>query len=559
MKKSFSYEYSNNQATHNSEIQAFKTEEETIDLVALWRGLMLKWPWIVVSSLIGFILGFLYYQSKPDIYETSASLSTVGNMNMGNLRDNMVTSSPLPEGVLKEALQGPVVLGEIIKIVNNSKLPAKTKNQMTSDLQKDLQNRTLSSISLKSNINLAGNGMYTIVGKGLTPSSAVTLTNATAKALLNWDKNRAARGIKSAKTKLESQLVAISRQLSQKNLTTSQKEVLRSSRKDIENKITQTAIQIEGATGFLEPIAPAVKPINPVAPRPLRKATLVALLIAFVAIGIISLRIIMDRTIRNEDDLINFEIPVLGNIPLISKKDIAQSGVIGASQSGTLYEALGFLKVQLFSLLSQKRKGIIMISSVAPTEGKSSLTASIAANLASEGKRVLVIDADMRRGTQRFVWSRVNPDEEWTQLSGIGGVRSLREFLENPSDNVQVLRPQKNVNVLPSGPGLQDSLILLNQTDLAPYLKVWQARYDIILIDSPPVLALADAISIGQYADRTVLVVEANKTNVAGVKQSLRRLDGAGIRVHGFIVNKLKAKTRSGYNYNYDYGLLTKA
>lgn len=533
--------------------------DDMIDLTVVWEGIRRHWHWIALSTLIAGGASFFMAQQRPNIYETSASLATTGaSTKMGNLQENMVISSPLPEGVLKEAMQGPVVIKDIIKNIKQAdELNAELRKTIAESLQIELQSRKLGSISLRSRLHAySGNGMYTVSARSTTPESARILADITAIALLDWDQARASGGVQRVKEKLTSQLKSVQTELQQANITPEQRNILTQNKQDISRKITQADIQIQGATGVLELIAPAVTPIAPIAPRPLRSGALAGLLMLMLGSFLAVLHTLFDRKARSEDDLFNFELPTLGSIPKLSKRAIARQGIVHAARQGEWYEALGFLKMNILNTLStEKSHKCLMVSSTVPSEGKSSLTATIADNLAAEGRKVLLIEADMRRGTQEKIWHRYSSERIWQQLSGqntqdIESARSLRDALLRPQ-NIEVLQISQNLHILPAGPSFQDTLGLLNRHPIDPLIQECKNHYDIILIDSPPILALADALAIGKYVDHSILVVEENKTSLRDIRQSLRRARNAGVPISGFVMNKVKRRRGNSYNYNY--------
>ncbi len=227
-------------------------------------------------------------------------------------------------------------------------------------------------------------------------------------------------------------------------------------------------------------------------------------------------------------------------------------GIVRAARQAGLYEAIGFLRVNLLADVDQQRGNRIMLSSTAPGEGKSSLTATLADGLASSGQRVLIIDADLRRGTQQAVWDKYERQHEWRQLVGERGARNLQEALLDPS-NVQVIEVEPNVDLLPAGPGLNDSLTLLNRSDLGGIFDRWGEHYGMVLIDSPPLLAIADGLVLGRHVDGVLLVTEAGQTSLQAVKQVMRRTREARLPMIGFILNKVSQSDSEGYAQSYNY------
>lgn len=288
------------------------------------------------------------------------------------------------------------------------------------------------------------------------------------------------------------------------------------------------------------------------APRPLRNALLTAILVLLLGAGVAALRTVLDRTVRSEDDLLNFGLPTLGTIPRLRKRDIVFSGFVRAARQAGLYEAVGFLRVNILTRLGPHPGQCVMITSTAPGEGKSSMTATLADGLATSGQRVLIIDADLRRGTQQEVWTRYEREHVWTQLMGTGGARTFQDALRNP-ENIQVMQAEQNVDVLPAGPGIHDSLGLLNRADLGELLRRWGQGYDVILVDSPPLLALADGLVVGKHVDGVLIVAEAGQTSLHSIRQVLRRAGGAQLPILGFVLNKVTLTSQEARTYGYGY------
>ncbi|WP_119674212.1 polysaccharide biosynthesis tyrosine autokinase [Deinococcus sp. RM] len=532
-----------------------ETQEQSVDLETLWHGVRRQLPLILVATAVVGTSIFLWSRAQPDVFEATASLVTSGNSsNAGGIRDNVVTAAPLPEGALQEALNGPVVLGRIIAgLRETTRIPQSLRTQLADNLQRELQLRDVRTLQLQNQLDFNGNGIYSVTARAGSPTAATFLADLSAQALLDWDRGRALSGVQRAERSLRAQLTEVERQLAQGNQTDLERQTLIASRASLQRALAQAGIQAEGATGSLELVSPAVEPLERVAPKPTRNAILAGLLTLLLGIGLAALRTVTDRTARSEDDLLAFGLPTLGSVPKLRRRDVVFSGIVRAARQAGLYEALGFLRVNLLTRLGTPGGQRIMISSTAPGEGKSSLTATLADTLASSGLRVLIIDADMRRGTQQDVWDKYESSHQWLQLSGEGGVRTLQEALRQP-EHVQVIEAEPGVHVLPAGPGLHDSMGLLNRAPLNDILTRWSQNYDLVLIDSPPMLALADGLILGRHVDQVLIVVEEGKTSLNAVKQTLRRAQNANVPVLGFILNKVSANSREAQGYGYGYG-----
>lgn len=532
-----------------------ESREQEIEFGALWNGVRRRLPIILLSTAVVATGVYVVSRGQPDVFEATASLVTTGNSStLSSIRDSVATASPLPQGALQEALNGPTVLGRIITELRETKrIPQDIRTNLAEDLQRELQLRAVKTIQLQNKIDFNGNGIYSVTARAGSPTAAKFLADLSAQALLDWDRGRALKGIERASQSLNAQLTEVDRQLSEGGQNDLERQTLVASRASLQRTLAQIDIQAKGATGSLELVSPAVEPLERVAPKPTRNAILAGLLTLLLGAGLAALRTVTDRTARSEDDLLSFGLPTLGSVPKLRRRDVVFSGIVRAARQAGLYEALGFLRVNLLTQLGTPVGQRIMISSTAPGEGKSSLTATLADTLASNGLRVLIIDADMRRGTQQDVWDKYESSHQWLQLSGTGGVRTLQEALHTP-DNVQVIEAEPGVHVLPAGPGLQDSMGLLNRAPLHEILTRWSQNYDLVLIDSPPMLALADGLILGRHVDQVLIVVEEGKTSLNAVKQTLRRARNANVPILGFILNKVSASSQEAQGYGYGYG-----
>lgn len=532
--------------------EAATVADNEIELSILWRGIRRRLPVILLSTALASGLTYWWSSQQPPVYESSASLITVQQQNNNVANGTLMAASQLPAGALTEALQGSTVISNVITTLKKSSLPADVKNKLSDDLQRELQMSKLKTVQLTSRLDMTGNGVYTITAQGPTPQAARVLADATTAALSSWDKNRALQTVQKALDVQNAQLKAIDKQLKEGGLDQIERETLIATRALTQRNLANTSIQALSITGSLDAVGPAIEPLTPVAPKPLRNAVLVALLGLLFGSGLAALRTVTDRTVRSEEDLLSLGIPTLGIIPRLRKRDVVLSGIVRAARQAGLYEAIGFLRVNLLSAFGNQTGKRIMISSTAPGEGKSSLTATLADGMAASGQRVLIIDADLRRGTQEEVWRKYETVQQWHQLVGHGGGRTLQEALRDPN-NVQVLQAQPNVDVLPAGPGIHDSFGTLNRTDLGEILQRWSKNYQMVLIDSPPLLALADGLVLGRHVDGVVLVTEAGTTTLQAVRQVIRRAQNANVPIMGGIINKVTQSNSEQYNYGYSY------
>ncbi|THF69527.1 succinoglycan biosynthesis protein exop [Deinococcus sp. Arct2-2] len=531
--------------------------EREINLSTLWRGLQRRLFWILGTALVLALATYFWSRAQAPVYVASATLISANSGSSDPvLGGATVKAPPLPEGAVQQALQSTQVIVPLITAFSTQEgVSAEEKARITKNLNLELSEQRLKTVTLVSRIDQfsGGNGIYTLNARAQTPEAATSLANLASQALRDWDGDRAKESIRRAAAGFRAQLGQLDEQLGEQNtLSTLERQTLIARRANLQSSLANVIILEESAVGVLSRLSDAVQPRAPQSPKPLRNAVLAGLLGLLLSAGIVALITVLDRTIRNEDDLLSLNLPTLAVVPRLRQRDILLTGIVRAARQAGLYEAIGFLRVNVLTALQGKQHPILMITSTAPGEGKSSLTATLADGFASSGQRVLIIDADLRRGTQQAVWEKFNEAGQWHQLVGTGGARSTREAFQNP-ENVQVLQVEDNVDMLPAGPSMHDSLSLLNQADLGKALGHWRQSYDLILIDSAPLLALADSLVLGEHADAVLMICEYGRTPAQSVRAALRRAERGGLKIMGCVINKSDAREDKSYGYSYSY------
>lgn len=530
-------------------------QEQEIDLSTLWRGVRRRAPWIAATTLLLGTGVYFLSSSQPEVYSASASLISSGGAGQANdsvLGGAIVKAPPLPDGAIPEALKSTQVIQSLMGAIRESKvISADEKSRVLSNLQKELREQKLETLNLTSRLEQysGGSGIYTLTAKARTPEAAAEIATLASEALLQWDKQRALQNIKRAESGYRAQLTQIDQQLkTQQNEV--ERQTLIARRANIASNLATVSILRDSVTGVLSGLSDAVPPLEPDSPKPVRNAVLAGLLGLLLSSGIAALATVMDRTVRREEDLMALDLPTLAVIPRMRQRDVVMSGIVRAARQVGLYEAIGFLRVNLLTAFRNQPKPVIMVTSTAPGEGKSSVTATLADGFATSGQRVLIVDTDLRRGTQEAVWQKFNETGSWHQLVGIGGARSLRKALLQPTD-VQVLQVAQNIDMLPAGQAITDSLGVFNQADLQRVFDLWRQNYDVVLVDSAPLLALADGLVVGRAVDGVVLVTEFGGTQVQSVAATLRRAQSSGLNVVGAVINKATLDEKEHYSYSY--------
>jgi protein-tyrosine kinase len=180
----------------------------------------------------------------------------------------------------------------------------------------------------------------------------------------------------------------------------------------------------------------------------------------------------------------------------------------------------------------------ILVTSAGPAEGKSTTSANLAVVFAQQGKKVLFIDADLRRSTMHYTFRLDNH-------VGLTNVLTKQVSLERAVQSTE----QENLYVLTSGPIPPNPAELLGSRSMEELLKQAFTQYDLVLFDTPPVLAVTDAQILANLCDGIVLVVSSGKTEIEAAQKAKEALANAKGKLLGVVLNNKKMKESQYYYY----------
>ena len=286
-------------------------------------------------------------------------------------------------------------------------------------------------------------------------------------------------------------------------------------------------------------------PREPSSPNlPLNMA--LAMLAGFALAGaFVFLREQFDDTIRSPDDVeAKLGLPLLGLIPVADEDEVANAKNTDISNIGEAYRSL-VANLRFATPAGLPRS--IVVTSAQAAEGKTTSAQAMALNLARMGRKVLLIDADLRRPTLHRLLDEV-PDHGLTEV--IAGQVPLGEAT-HPSGH-------DNLSYITAMPKPSDPSMVLGSSRLGEVLEEARSKYDIVIVDSPPMLGLSDTANLAAYADALIMVVDASRSHRGAVKSALRRLQLVHARILGAVLTKFDPKAAGaeyGYGYNYySYG-----
>ena len=289
--------------------------------------------------------------------------------------------------------------------------------------------------------------------------------------------------------------------------------------------------------------------ISPNRKRALLTYLALGLLLAIAAAVIVES---LDNTVKSPDELTaRFDLPVLGLIPVIRSTDVGSTEdgpsltrlVTHADPRSPVAEAYRSLRTNIAYAKAHQDLRTIVLTSPGPSDGKSTTAANLAISFAQQGQRTLLIDADLRRAVLDDTFDVTRSPGLTDVLVGQASLTEAVRTTEVPS-----------LSVLPSGQFPPNPSELLGSPAMQNVLHDAQGMFDIVLFDTPPLLAVTDAAVLSTMVDGTILVVRMGSTTRDAVRQAAMRLRNVRARVLGAVLNDMSAKAGSYYG---GYGAYT--
>jgi len=255
----------------------------------------------------------------------------------------------------------------------------------------------------------------------------------------------------------------------------------------------------------------------------------------------------LDDTIKDGESIQNqFQVPLLATVPMMTKKD---NVILELDEDGNNHRSMHFLN-EAFNVLSYNIKlssidaplKHIMITSSAPSEGKTAVSSNLGINIAKKGRRVVVVDTDFSRPNIYKVFNISNEKGLTNVLMG-----------ENSIDEVLQPAPLDGLFLIPTGPKPPSTSLLFESQQMRDFIKELEQKFDFIIFDTPPILTINDPVILSAYVDRTVLVVAANEISRQIIKEGINTLNKSHSRLMGVVLNKFRSEGSHYYYYYYNY------
>ncbi|GAB2945589.1 polysaccharide biosynthesis tyrosine autokinase [Hafnia psychrotolerans] len=373
---------------------------------------------------------------------------------------------------------------------------------------------------------------------------------------------------------LENEQAKLNKQVS--SMPSTQQGILKLSR-DVEsgravymqllNRQQELSISKSSAIGNVRIIDQAITDPKPVQPRKLLGILIGMFIGGFIAIGAIILKISLRHGIESSEELENLGVNVYANVPIsewLNKNnnkarqlgsrrhtvDAKNSLLFLTNPADISIEAIRGLRTSLHFAMMEAKNKVLMISGASPKAGKTFISSNLSATIANSGKKVLYIDADMRKG---YVHRVLGVPVE----GGLSDYLSGREGLPNIVKAIK----ESGFDFISRGAIPPNPAELLMHPRMQALVTWANDNYDLIVIDTPPVLAVTDAVIIGSYSGTTLLVARFEENTAKEIDISIRKLEQSNVEVKGCVLNGIvrRASSRYGYGYNgYGYSYADK-
>jgi non-specific protein-tyrosine kinase len=507
-------------------------------------GIIRAWfPLLVISVLLAAGAAFVVSSLQPKVYEAKATL-IVGQSLTGVNPDysQLLASQRLSSTYAAVATTRPIIDAVIEQLglnVDSDDLQARVRAEAQAD-------STLLSLAAEDTDPATAAAIANAMADQLIAASpAIQGREAEFQASIDADLQATQDLIRATQAQVET-LTALADRTAEQDLELRALEDRLASLRS--TYATLLSFSSGNASNLLSVIEPAVPPTAPVSPRTLLNILLAAVLGLLVAAGIAFVAEYLDDAIKDSDDIQDVTgLSTLGAIARmkgsVSRSQIYQLATLLYPRSGVA-EAYRALRANIdFASVDAPIRTLLVTSSVSG-EGKTVTAANLAVAFAQAGRRVLLVDADLRKPGVHLIFDLPNSHGLTTLLGGsevsLGAICHKTE--------------QANLQILTTGPLPPNPAELLSSQRMRAVLDGLTASGDLVIFDSPPLRAVTDSAVLSSFLDGTLFVIDTKRGHRGAVRQGREVLAKAGANVLGAVLNRIPAPTRSDYASEYgDY------
>jgi capsular exopolysaccharide synthesis family protein len=380
-----------------------------------------------------------------------------------------------------------------------------------------------------------------------TPSQAALVANLYANAFVQYQQSVASHSLATAEAQLSSQISSIGKQVSSLRDKTTSPEATALLNQEAVLKEQLAQMQVSGSvdTGAVALVTPAQAPLSPSSPKPADDALLG--LVAGLVLGLAAafLRDSLDDRLTSKEAAEQAGgAPVLAMTPAVPSWRRQSPMVVAVTEPNSpAAESYRSLRTSLQFARQERQLSSLLVTSPGVGDGKTSTLANLGVVFAQAGERVLLVSCDLRR-------PRIGA------FFGLGEQVGLTSVLLDEQTLEEAILPVPGIDrlsLLPAGPVPPNPAELLGSPRARDIFIRLRDQYDLVLIDSPPVLPVTDAAILSRYADATVMLAAAGKTRRADLHRAVEKLGQGGTTILGTVLNKTTRQTGQYYGYSYTY------
>lgn len=500
-----------------------------------------SWLWLfVVGALLAGGTAYLVSSSLPKVYEAQATL-LVGQSRTSSSVDynDLLASQRISQTYANMATSGPI-LAQVIADAGLDVTPEEFKAFVTAEAARD---STLVTVTVQDgDPQRAADLPNAIAAQMIAASDSVYGKNSQVEAFISGQ-------IQETQLQIEETQAAIDRLTALPLRTAAQEQELAALKVQAANLRQSYAglVQLSGSSAnALTVFDPATPPVVPASPRVLLTTLLAALVGLLIALGIAYTLEYLDDTVKSTHDVeATTGLPTLGTIVKMKSEKGRREFYHLATllyPRGPAAEAYRTLRTNLeFAAVDEPVRTLLVTSSI-PGEGKTTTAGNLAVAFAQADRRVVLVDADLRKpGIHKLF-----------DLQNSRGLTTLLRSDEASLDDVAQVTQQENLRIVTTGPLPPNPAELLGSQRMRTVLERLAGDADLVIVDSPPLQAVADAAILSSITDGTLLVIDTGRTRRAAAERGREALAKADARVLGAALNRITARAGGEYYY-YDY------
>ncbi len=525
-----------------------------MELRQYWN-LLRKWLWLVVlGTVLAGATSFIVSRNMTPVYQASTTLLvTPGSTQALDNYSSLIASERLAQ-TYAQLLSSPPIIKETYAQLGIP-LPQSVGNEGAEALEDSPSGFSVSAQPVRDtqliNVQITG-----------TDREQIALAaNTLADVFIDWQNNVQAVRYAESKANLTAEMERIQANIQETEAAIrqleAQEEVDAGELARLEDELAQdrnnysallrsyASISLtEASSGdTITVVSEAVPPVAPIRPRVMMNTLLAAVVGAMLAVGVAFLVEYLDDTVKEPADLQVADLNTVAAVQNVSLNGKGPTeGLFTVSQPRSLAsEAYRTLRTNLqFSSPDRPLRSLVVTSALA-TEGKTTTSANLAVVMAQAGKRVVLLDADLRRPSLHKTFGLPNRAGLTDALVGEPG--EMRSYLQDTD--------VENLRIMTSGPLPPNPQELLGSQRMKELIQAVQQEADIVIVDTPPSLLMADANVLAAHADGVLLVVNTGQTRRDAVQRATHGLRQVGAHVVGGVLNRVDSRGGRGYYYYY--------